>query len=683
MGRNAFVFALVTAVLIAWLAASTLRWDAAVRDYESLFTADDESGQIASAIPGRIFLDNDAYYWVDYARAMVQQRQWRIRHTESDNPPDGRPVHWSQSIAWLIVLAGGAQSVLTGQPIHDALENGAIWVGPLLYFLLIVGTGYLIRRRIGLAAALLWMLNLSALPFVLWSFHPLRPDHHGLHLGILIASLLCLILGGLGWVRSDTTDRGMAPDKDSLRLPGPRAARNYFMASGVFGGLGIWTGATVQLFGVGLFAVSAFLLVYFMPTRLSAEPDAGRYVPSLWRIWAVSGSVTSLLLYLVEYAPAFPGMRLEVNHPLYALSWFCAGELLTRLSAMKTSRNPTRIAAIGLLGLGAACLPILLLWGPAEWHTLRDPLMQRVHEYIAEFRTYRETYAAAPWLTALKCFGVLPLLLVVAPLLADEKRTSLYEWAALWMAFLPALVYTGLTLWQIRWSNFASASLLLLALMVLAVLRREPDRAGRLRGMHLLIVALAAQAVYFTATQFRDTHWRNISSERVGEIITPMVQRQFASRLGALDTGGTFRVISAPHTAAHFQYYGSLPCVGSYYWENRDGLRATAAFFAAEDIEIARRIVRDRGITHIVMPARPEFVGMMYYVHSGERSERGAGRSMAARLITRPNDLPPWIRHNAELEKSLQPGYRFVDGTVFTTHRVFTIDPDALNVELD
>src|SRR4051812_14282520 len=64
--------------------------------------------QLGSTTPnehsGAIFLDNDAYYWMGYAQRMGEGETWRIRYTFADNASYGRPVHWSQSISWLLVL---------------------------------------------------------------------------------------------------------------------------------------------------------------------------------------------------------------------------------------------------------------------------------------------------------------------------------------------------------------------------------------------------------------------------------------------------------------------------------------------------------------------------------------------------------------------------------------------------
>src|SRR5271156_6845917 len=71
----------------------------------------------------RVFLDNDPYYWITYARQMVGTGQWRVRYPYVDNVPYGREVHWSQSVSWLLVAFGYARHLLTGEPMYDAIEG--------------------------------------------------------------------------------------------------------------------------------------------------------------------------------------------------------------------------------------------------------------------------------------------------------------------------------------------------------------------------------------------------------------------------------------------------------------------------------------------------------------------------------------------------------------------------------
>jgi hypothetical protein len=664
--------------VVVW---GTLRWDRAVKAYPAHFRGVGWLEAPASESPSRIFMDNDAYYWVAYAREMAATGAWRIRHTRLDNPPEGRPVHWSQSVSWLLLAAGGIRHGATGEGMAVAIEQAAIWVGPGLLILLLAGTGGLVYRRLGLAPALVWVLNIATMGPIIWAFHPLRPDHHGLHLGFMVSGVLCLVLGGMGWVRSRDGEKVDAPAVwfRPLVPPGPREARWLFMAAGILGGLGLWTGASVQLLGLGLVAVGAALSMWMLPKKEASAATGMDFAPALWRVWGWAGALTALLLYLVEYAPRFPGMRLEVNHPLYALSWVCIGEFLSRWSAAKREGRGISLYWAVPLAAGVLLLPALLALGPAEWHAMRDPLMQRLHGYIDEFRPYGTAFPGTFGWNVVRDFGVVPLFVAGAVWLARHKELRPPERAALGMAGVVALGYAALTLWQARWMNFFAGTGLLAAVMGLSVWGPWQIRAGRGPGWFRAGLALlAAQALAFGWAQRSDLHLRDLSRERVGEWIAPMLQRQFAEKLAAKDTNGTFRVMGGPHMAARLHYYGGVPNVASYYWENLDGLKAASDFFGGTDDQEALRIARERGITHVVLPPSAELVGLFHYVKTGNASEAGARASLGGRMLERPEALPPWLRRDRALERAVQPGYLFHGEPILGTLQVFVVEGAGL-----
>jgi hypothetical protein len=245
------------------------------------------------------------------------------------------------------------------------------------------------------------------------------------------------------------------------------------------------------------------------------------------------------------------------------------------------------------------------------------------------------------------------------------------------MAFFGAFAYAALTVWQARWANFFSAFGLLLAVVVLAALWRiQNTQHSATPWLRVLVTAMFLQSACFLGAQLRDIHFRDISEERIGELIAPILQRQFAERMGALNTHGDFRIMGGPHMAARLHYYGRLPNVSSYYWENVEGLRAAATFFAAENDEDAWRVARRHGITHVVLPPSPDFVRMFYYIENGSFSEAGSRNSLAGRMLAQPDALPKWMHRDLRMERALQPGYLFAGEPLFGTLLVFTVDQD-------
>lgn len=666
MNQRNLLFLLCCLAAAGWLVYTTYQADAGTRNQESRFLPVDEHALAASESEGRIFRDNDALYWISFAREMAETGSWRIRHTHLDNPPEGRPVHWSQSVSWWLLLLGAIRNSFTHEGLPAAIEHAALWAGPVQYLLFLMITGYLLFRRIGLTLSAVWMLNLSAIPAVEWAFGPLRPDHHGLHLAFVTSSLLCLILGGLGWASTTPPAARAASFFRPLSLPDPKTARRYFIASGALGGLGFWTGATIQLFGIGIFAAGAIILVMLMPPHFAGREKGITYQPSVWRVWACTGAVIAIGFYALEYAPSFPGMRLEVNHPLHAISWLCAGEFLTRFTALRITGTPTlkKMAGLGLLLLGAVILPFLLLFGPPEWHAFRDPLMNRLHDSISEFKPFADHARGRLGTTVLMQLGVLPIFLFAPPLLAGEKRTSLYEWAALWMALLAAMTYAILTSMQIRWMNFFAVSGLLLAILSVSVLWRHEARKPRMaKWFYVLVCLLMLQGAHFLAARGRGIQRLHHPEYIDPSLANMIVQRQLAERLGTLNHEDAFRIVCDPGMTPRLRYYGNLPGVTSYYWENMDGLYAAADFLASPDMETARRIAVERGITHVLVPRQVDYFARKFHlIRHGAWAPGEVRASLIGRILTDLDRLPDWIRRDAQLEREIQPGYLLPNG---------------------
>ncbi|MBU1693905.1 MAG: hypothetical protein KKC51_08060, partial [Verrucomicrobia bacterium] len=575
---------------MGFVAGISIGWNKAVGTYESYFQPAPGAPPLPE-IHGRIFLDHDAYHWISYAREMARTGAWRIRHTKIDNAPFGRPVHWSQSISWLLVGAGWLRHRLTGEPMDAAIEAGALWIGPVQLVVLIGIVGLLIYRRMGAVPSGIWMLSMAAMGNIYWIFQTLKPDHHGLQLGFVLGSLVSLIFGGLGWVnvtasreRKELRDSGAAahgaglqvePWFIPLELPGMKSARCSFAASGVLGGLGLWTGATVQLVGIGVIAMSALLLVIFMPSEVrDRKGETVSYQPGLWRLWALTGAVTSLALYLVEYFPAHMEMRLEANHPLYALAWLCTGEILMLFSGWKLKVWPFRradIVRLLLFSAGATVLPVLLVAGPSDWHYLRTPLCWRISQFIVEGWSLTKFAGERTIPLLIAGMGVLPVFLLAAPWLASSGRTSLYEWAVLWMSFVPAFVYLIAGFMQIRWMSLYSGMITWLMVPVLTVLWRNSTRQGWPKTLLKPVMAiLIVQAIALGCLQVDEL--RQISRGRTlrNDLVTRILERYFVIGLAALNTDGKMRVLTEMDFAVPLYYFSGIPGIASYYWENRD-----------------------------------------------------------------------------------------------------------------
>lgn len=618
-----------------------------------------------------MFLDNDPYYWLVYAGEMVEQGHWRIRHTFIDNVPEGRPVHWSQSISWLLVLFGFVRKVFTGQDWPAALEDGAIWVNPALQWMLAAGGLWLLARRAGVWPAVVWLLGFLTLGDVAWTFHSLRPDHQSLHVLFGVSSVLFLSLGGLGWVRSDGGREVWAWWRE-LRPPCASTARKLMMASGIAGGLGLWTGASVQLLILGTVTVAALYLVLKMP--VDSKGDACQ--PTLWRWWALSGAFTSLVMYAVEYAGCWPGIRLEVNSPLHAMSWACAGEILTTLARRRLSGGVPRGFYVrqALMILGALALPAALVAGPASWHALHDVEMKRLHNFILEFYTYTNFSGGVSFARFINQFGWFPALIPLALFLSGPAWSRTYEWGLLWLGFALAVAMGILGWQQIRWVPFFSVMLLCLLPVTLAVLSRSGAGGGYLRWLFVFLVV--AQSFFFAVKQWSEATatWRN-KNLVVEEFTKAVLTRNLALLFGARQPAGGARFLAEPDVAGPIYYFGRIPSVVSFYWENQAGLADAITFFSGTDETAARAIAKRRGLTHVFLPDDSGLAEQFYFMREGRFDHEAASSTLLARLLA--GRRYGWIHPDRDLTQIGHVRYRFGSGGVNSSVTVFELNPDA------
>lgn len=103
----------------------------------------------------------DSFYWISYARTMIDTGNLRVRFTPMDNAPLGRPNYaWASLNAWYLVVLGKVWSVATGIPLRKALLPAAMWSGPMLYafaLVTILAIGRLLRNFPAAAIAVLFL----------------------------------------------------------------------------------------------------------------------------------------------------------------------------------------------------------------------------------------------------------------------------------------------------------------------------------------------------------------------------------------------------------------------------------------------------------------------------------------------------------------------------------------------
>ena len=579
-----------------------------------------EAGAEGNTVPApRRILPNpfaDGYLWLDHTERLLAQGGFRIRETTFDNAPQGRPVHWSSlPIWWLIALGAGA-----GGPLVAGVERAAPLAGPILLALALPAGAILAARAFGVLGAFLLALALTGAFPLAESFCAGNVDHHGFivlsTLGTLLSLCVAIREQGAGHTAS---------------------AKRWAIGSGLAAGVGLWLSAvttSMVLVGVG---VGALFVIWKAKV---ARGTAAAIPPMAWRAWGIAGALMSLTAYLIEYFPAHLGLRLEVNHPLYALAFLGAGELLAILSELRIGvRAPRRSLRI-VLALGAiAALPLAIGLGGARVYALSDPFLWRLHQDIEEFRSLPSLLGRLG-MGAIGALSPLPLYLVIAAGLArarggDPGARTLFQFA-----LGPALLLGALAMIQLRWmGEWLSALIVLGGACSVLLLNGRPSR-GRIAIAILPVLALLVSAIGLVGRWSATTHDRSVAADDVASLVLCDMAQVIARDSGQRPA----IVLASPDATVHLAWFGRLRGVGTLYWENREGLAASAELFNAATAEEVRALLARRQIDYVVLFSERSFLGTFYRLAHGGSDDQAARATFFGRLLFANAEPPDWLR---------------------------------------
>ncbi len=635
----------------------------------------------------RFFLEADSYTWLAHTRDLMNSGGWRIRHTFMDNAPYGREMHWSHLLIWTLRGMATAIMAAAGWPTARAVELAGVWAMPMFQILFLSVAFVALSRKMGLLpAAGLVFVYLTYEPVAI-AFFPLKPDHHAFQLFFVMASFACLQLGGMGWIRASGRPGNTPPIYLGFpSIPNRLEARRWFIASGVFGGLALWVGATVWLLSL---AAIALAMIPTLPLFHSPQKDE-TYTPSLWSSWAAAGCFVGFVCYLLEYAPRHFSMRLEVNHPLYWMTWAGVALGLRQLSRLRRPLPPHGqwIAHLWLPLVLVLALPLLIIVGPDSWHQMHDPFLQRLHaRYITEFlpsALVREgNFISFPLvfrasLLAIPCVG---LLLFFRRIRTPQRHRLLSS----------ALLYASLclvaTLFQQRWGFSLAAALVWLTLLSLMALFLPEQNAratlSRLLG-GLWLALILSDGLYSDYSRLRLE--KNIASNVAlpQSWIENNLQKRNALQWGLAAGTNHWRFVGMAPEAPMLYYFSGIPSVASYYWENAAGWRAEATLLAdtSPHAKAAREIARERGVTHIVSVIQSSYPEIYYFIASGNHDPVFAAlHTLVGWLTYVPfTHRPTWIAIDEPLSQIGQGPYVFKTPSGYAKeklqYQVFSIHPN-------
>lgn len=633
------------------------RFDAQTSSLPALAEADSPknlSSESASPAPWRnvrIFCDPDSYLWLSYARDWCASSSWRIRWTHADNAPFGRAVHWAQLPVWGLAFLSWCGERVAGLPPEEALSLAGRLLMPVTAMLFFPALFLCLRRLVGNPLA-----ALSTLAMAIGSsfdFYPLRPDHHGFQIAFSFLCLVFLLGSGLGRFRAPVlASRASAA---SPLLPPFAVARRRFVLSGLFAGLALWLGATVFAFIMAI-TVLGLAVAFWGLLRLDTDSEAIS-CPRLFRIWGWTAAATSLLFYLLEYAPNHFSMRLEVNHPLYALWILGLGHLLAAFCEWRISGRfpaPRRWPLLLLAFLAAAALPALVLFGPLAWYVPRTPLMLRLHEFfILEFKPLWEINASFSWFSPRYPTLVFALLVIGAAVTALRTRLLPPAWRLPLLALtVSSVALLLLVCWQVRWEQFSPFFFVLLAVFLARALwaaARPALRAASAALAALVLVLGVWDAVADLYVPCLTFFHRRLDTATFRNIAVRNSLLTLKASPGFRPSAWLAPVDYAPY----IHYFGLGSAVASLYWENFDGLDAQARLLSSPaPFDTAAAIARERRLERLcwLSDARLEADLFRRIADGSPAFAPGLELTFGAALSgISEHPLPPWLVPDIDL----------------------------------
>jgi hypothetical protein len=598
----------------------------AVRDYVALL---DDSGTLPTdSLPLRRPLPApyaDAQTWTRLAVTSDSGGGWQIRHTDIDNAPKGRDVHWNSAFVHLIALSGRLRAITTGEPTPLATERALAWINLPILIAVVIGFSAWIAARAGAAAGVLVALGMIGHRWFYDGFAPNYVDHHGL---LTAASFGC-VLG-------------------AMFLPGASdeqasSARGAAILSAICGGLGLWISAASVIPTIAAVGVAAVIVALLRPD--SADP-AFATEAALWRLWSRLGAAISFAAYLIEYAPSHLGMRLEVNHPLYALAWLGGGELVASIVGRGSHAPRARRRRIVVAAVLVIAPLIAIVIGRARVFLPLDPTVARLHGYIDEFSSF---FSMARRLgTSFIARYVLALILLLPALVALRQRRPRLVFVSIVAVMLAVLGF-----WQIRWWLPASGAELCLLLVALTAVGEKWSSRTR------WIVVAAVGAVFVEQGIARTLLTRqNVNDAAVtdADAMQPLY-RDVAVALRHSQPTGSITLLSSPDASSAVSYFGGFRSIGTFYWEDRDGLAAAAGMLAARSDDDALARLRARGVTHVALFSAGNFLDAYARAAAPASTSDDVRGTFGSRVLFEDH-VPRWLRAIPFLPRPGSPSKR-------------------------
>jgi hypothetical protein len=202
--------------------------------------------------------------------------------------------------------------------------------------------------------------------------------------------------------------------------------------------------------------------------------------------------------------------------------------------------------------------------------------------------------------------------------------------------------------WQVRWDLNASAGEVVLAMALIACWTAQRPPAVRWTVSAAIAAALYLPGAVMSYTSAVDSVANRRVNLRDAQVV---LSRDIAAAIRASQPTGDIVLLSSPDTSTTVGYYGRFKTLGTPYWENAAGLKATASIWSAASDSDAARLLRAHGVTHIALVRGEEFIPQFYVLMNPDATTREFESSFGGRVLT-GTSLPPWLH---EIPYTLPP----------------------------
>ncbi|NDG73391.1 MAG: hypothetical protein EBY32_19215, partial [Proteobacteria bacterium] len=444
-------------------------------------------------------------------------------------------------------------------------------------------------------------------------FLPAYPDHHGITGFALMGIVFGIAWAGAGWVQKPEGDAFLPPR--SLKQ-----ARHGIIFSGISAAAALWiSGFSAAVIALGI-GIGAMLSVWLFAKRAAAE--GSDYHPELWKLWALVTAAGSIFFYLLEYFPNHMAMRLEVNHPFYALAWLGGGWIIYEMTKwIRANQNgvaPFPWSHFILPLLAISILPAAIFIGGPDVYAIRNEFLIGLMKNIAEALPLmtRIQMGAITWKVA---FGYFPLFVVAAIFLIFMRRVCSAAKGAYLLLICPIIIVTIMQFLQVRWGMLNGPIYIALAGLIIPQLWRLVPRLPAFQiGAGIALCVTTYLFSVDTVNGMLMPFWNQYSSKQNMQVgsgqLLALLHRDIAKALLQNANGKPITLLSSPNSSCLLSTFGGFQTIGTLYWENVEGLDTAAHILNAQSDEEALAMIKQRGITHVALMTWENFIGPYFQI---------------------------------------------------------------------